>query len=137
MSMKKVFLLVFLFGWAGNAQSNDKLLHFGAGVVSGAAGAFIAHEISGGNKWWAIAGAVGGSLIAGMAKEAIDKNNYGKWDNGDLAATVAGGVTVGVAIEIFHGRKKRKSAQLLDRVAEQLAEGSDWFQEPSQNLNSR
>ncbi len=83
------------------------MLHYGAGVVSGAAGAFIAHKISKGDKWWTITGAVGASLLAGAAKEAIDKRNYGKWDNGDLAATMAGGVTVGIAIEIFHGRRKR------------------------------
>ena len=50
---------------------------------------------------------VGGSLVAGLAKEAIDKNRYGVWDNGDLAATVAGGVTVGVVIELFRGKNRR------------------------------
>lgn len=94
--------------WICLAQvEQDKLLHYGAGVASGAAGAFIAHEISGGNRWWTLTGAVGGSLIAGLAKEAIDKNRYGVWDNGDLAATVAGGVTVGVVIELFRGKKRR------------------------------
>ena len=113
MGMKKLVLLFLLAGYVSHAQ-NDKLLHYGAGIVAGGAGAFLAHEISGGDKWWTIAGAVGGSLLAGAAKEAIDKNRYGTWDNGDLAATVAGGVTVGIAIEIFHGRKKRKSAKRSD-----------------------
>ena len=134
--MKKLILLLFLTGWYSHAQ-NDKLLHFGAGVVSRAAGAFIAHELSGGDKWWMIAGAVGSSLIAGVAKEAIDKGNYGVWDNGDLAATVAGGVTVGIAVEIFHGRKKRKSAELLDRTPDRLVLGADPFQEFSPKSNSR
>lgn len=109
--MKNLVLLLFLFSLVGHAQSDDKLLHYGAGVATGAVGAFIAHEISGGDKWWSIAGALGGSLAAGLAKEAIDKNKYGVWDNGDLAATVAGGVTVGIAIEIFSGRKKRSTAR--------------------------
>ncbi len=109
--MKNLVLLLFLFSLVGHAQSDDKLLHYGAGVATGAVGAFIAHEISGGDKWWSIAGALGGSLAAGLAKEAIDKNKYGVWDNGDLAATMAGGVTVGIAIEIFSGRKKRSTAR--------------------------
>jgi hypothetical protein len=111
--MKKLLLLIFLFSFAGHSQSDDKLLHFGAGVVAGGAGAFIASEISGGDKWWSIAGAVGSSLIAGAAKEVIDKNRSGNWDNGDLAATVAGGITVGIAIEIFSGRKKRRTVRLF------------------------
>lgn len=135
--MKKLLLLIFLACCAGNAQSNDKLLHFGAGVVAGGAGAFLAHEISGGDKWWSIAGAVGGSLIAGMAKEAIDKNKYGTWDNGDLAATVAGGVTVGIAIEIFSGRRKRGTARQPGYEVDSYALVSDPFQELSPNLNSR
>ena len=130
--MKKLLPLILLFSYASNAQSNDKLLHFGAGVVSGAAGAFIAHEISGGDKWWTIAGAVGGSLLAGATKEAIEKNRYGKWDNGDLAATVAGWVTVGIAVEIFHGRKKRKSANRSDDTV-QLVMDADSFGSPPRN----
>lgn len=101
-------LFFLLMGYPLCAQiEQDKFLHYGAGAASGAAGAFIAHEISGGNRWWTLTGAVGGSLIAGMAKEAIDKNRYGVWDNGDLAATVAGGVTVGVVIELFRGKNRR------------------------------
>lgn len=115
---------------------NDKLLHFGAGVVAGGAGAFLAHEISGGDKWWTIAGAVGTSLIAGMAKEAIDKSNYGTWDNGDLAATVAGGVTVGLAIEIFSGRKKNNAASRIRAYENRYAWKENPFQEPGPNLNS-
>ncbi len=119
--MKKLVLLLFLFSIAGQAQSNDKILHFGAGVATGAAGAFIAHELSGGNKWWSIAGAVGGSLMAGLAKETIDKSKGGPWDNGDIAHTVAGGLTVGIAIEIFSGKKKTRTAERNQRRALRLA----------------
>ena len=107
--MKKLLLLFLVISSQPILAQieQDKLLHYGAGVASGAAGAFIAHEISGGNRWWTLTGAVGGSLIAGLAKEAIDKNRYGVWDNGDLAATVAGGVTVGVVIELFRGKNRR------------------------------
>lgn len=135
--MKKLLLGIFLVCCAGNAQSNDKLLHYGAGVVTGAAGAFIAHEISGGNKWWTITGAVGASLLAGTAKEIIDKNKSGNWDNGDLAATVAGGITVGIAIEIFSGRRKRKTARLPDLLQDELVMDLDPFQLPPPKLNSQ
>ncbi|MBC2838568.1 hypothetical protein [Robiginitalea sp. SC105] len=109
-----VLVLLLLSSCCSFSQlQQDKVLHFGAGVVSGAAGAFIAHEISGGDKWWTITGAVGGSLLAGAAKELIDQNRYGKWDNGDLAATVAGGVTVGVVIELFSGRRKKRVGRTL------------------------
>lgn len=135
--MKKLLLLIFLACCAGNAQSNDKLLHFGAGVVAGGAGAFLAHEISNGDKWWTIAGAIGTSLIAGVTKEAIDKWEDGNWDNSELAATVAGGVTVGIAIEIFSGPRKRGTARQPGYEVDSYALVSDPFQELSPNLNSR
>ena len=95
----------------------DKALHFAAGAFSGAAGALIASKISKRNRFWTVTGSVAASLMAGLAKEAIDKGNGGKWDNGDLAATVLGGVTVGVSIELFSKKegkyyvKRKKSAK--------------------------
>ncbi len=134
--MKKLVILLFLCFSAISSAQQDKLLHFGAGVIAGGAGAFLAHEISHGDKWWTIAGAVGGSLIAGVAKEAIDKNSYGTWDNGDLAATVAGGVTVGLAIEIFHGKKKRNTSSRLHEYETLNTWQTDPFQELAPNRNS-
>ena len=137
MILKKLLLFFLLSGFYSHYQDHEILLHYGAGLVAGGAGAFLAHEISGGNKWWTIAGAVGTSLLAGVAKEAIDKWEDGNWDNAELAATVAGGVTVGVTIEIFHGRKKRKSAAHFDSMPEGYVMGPDPFQVPSPKLNSR
>lgn len=88
----------------------DKYLHFGAGVVAGAGGALLASELSDNNRFWTFTGAVGASLLAGLAKEAIDESNYGGWDNADLGATVLGGITAGVTIDIFTGRKRRRAA---------------------------
>ncbi|MGB7394138.1 MAG: hypothetical protein WA913_07085 [Pricia sp.] len=86
----------------------DKVLHFGGGVLSGAAGALVANKLSDGNRFWTFTGAVGGSLIAGVVKETIDQGKSdNRWDNGDLAATVFGGVTVGVTIDLFSGKKRR------------------------------
>ena len=130
LGMKKLVLLFLLAGSVSQAQ--DLGLHYGAGVIAGGAGAFLAHEISGGDKWWTIAGAVGTSLIAGVAKEAIDKWEDGNFDNAELAATVAGGVTVGITIEIFHGQKKRKSAKRSDDTV-QLVMDADSFRSLSRN----
>jgi len=110
----KLTLIILLCSLAQlHAQlENDKLLHFGAGAVSGAFGAFVASELSDGDRGWTFAGAVGSSLIAGLAKEAVDKKNNNNWDNGDLAATVLGGVSVGITIDLFTAKKRRKSKQL-------------------------
>ncbi|WP_297703088.1 hypothetical protein [uncultured Eudoraea sp.] len=111
-----VLLLFMQFTLRGQIEE-DKALHFAAGAVSGAAGALIASKISKRNRFWTVTGSVAASLIAGLAKEAIDKGNGGKWDNGDLAATVLGGVTVGVSIELFSKKsgkyyvKRKKSAK--------------------------
>ncbi|MCO5724132.1 hypothetical protein [Robiginitalea marina] len=107
-----LFPILFLFGspLAIGQVTFDEKLHFGAGIVAGAAGGFVAHKISKGDKWWTIAGAVGTSLVAGVAKEAIDEAQDGDWDNRELAATALGGVVVGVTIEIFSGKKKKKKA---------------------------
>ena len=111
-----VMLLFVQFSMRSQIEE-DKALHFAAGAVSGAAGALIASKISKRNRFWTVTGSVAASQVAGLAKEAIDKGNGGKWDNGDLAATVLGGVTVGVSIELFSKKegkyyvKRKKSAK--------------------------
>ena len=111
-----VMLLFVQFSMRSQIEE-DKALHFAAGAFSGAAGALIASKISKRNRFWTVTGSVAASLVAGLAKEAIDKGNGGKWDNGDLAATVLGGVTVGVSIELFSKKegkyyvKRKKSAK--------------------------
>ncbi|NNF19624.1 MAG: hypothetical protein HKN61_07570 [Flavobacteriaceae bacterium] len=87
----------------------DKALHFAAGTVAGAGGAFVASELSNHKRGWTFVGAVTASLLAGIAKEAIDEKNYNGWDNEDLGATVLGGVTAGVVIDIFTGISRRKN----------------------------
>ncbi len=111
-----VMLLFVQFSMRSQIEE-DKVLHFAAGAFSGAAGALIASKISKRNRFWTVTGSVAASLLAGLTKEAIDKSNGGKWDNGDLAATVLGGVTVGVSIELFSKKegkyyvKRKKSAK--------------------------
>ncbi|MGB5664385.1 hypothetical protein [Eudoraea sp.] len=111
-----VMLLFIQFSMRSQIEE-DKALHFAAGAFSGAAGALIASKISKRNRFWTVTGSVAASLMAGLTKEAIDKGNGGNWDNGDLTATVLGGVTVGVSIELFSKKegkyyvKRKKSAK--------------------------
>ena len=113
--MKNILTLIILLSSLAQLHAqleNDKVLHFGAGALSGAAGAFIASELSDGNRGWTYVGAVGSSLLVGLAKESFDKNKGNEWDNGDLSATVLGGITVGVTIDLFRGKKWRKGKRI-------------------------
>ncbi|MEP2236907.1 MAG: hypothetical protein ABJI22_01025 [Maribacter sp.] len=114
--MKQILaLLLFLFyvNSSYGQFEQDKVLHFLGGNLYGLVGAGIANEISDGDRTWTFVGAVGGSLLIGLAKEGIDQNQYGGWSNEDLLATVLGGVTVGVTIDIFKKKKQRKREQLF------------------------
>ncbi len=97
-----------------NAQvEQDKVLHFGIGALTGAAGAFVASELTDHNRFWTVTGAIATSLLAGIAKEAYDERNNNSWDNADLGATVLGGITVGVTIELFSKKNGRKYGSRL------------------------
>ncbi len=108
--LKCLLLLGFMLPGPGHAQiEQDHLLHFGAGMVAGGAGALVASELSHGSRFWTFAGAVGASVLAGVAKEAIDAGNENNhWDNRDLGATALGGLTVGVVIDLFTAGKRRR-----------------------------
>ncbi len=114
--MKKIAILIFVFisrdQYDGQIGS-DKALHFFGGNLYGLVGAGIASEISDGDRAWTFVGALGGSLLIGLAKESIDEKQYGGWDNADLLATVLGGATIGVTIDIFKKRKQRKRNQIF------------------------
>lgn len=113
--MRTLLLLscVLLLTIKGYSQiGEDKVLHFVGGNLFGMVGAGLANQVSDGNRAWTFVGSVGGSLLIGLAKEGIDQNQYGGWDNSDLLATVLGGVSVGVTIDVFKQKKKRKREQL-------------------------
>ena len=121
--MRFSFLVLVLFVLTSlplKAQvQQDKILHFGIGALSGAAGALIASELSNQNRFWTVTGAVATSLLAGIAKEAYDERQSNSWDNADLGATVLGGITVGITIELFskkNGKRYQSKRGTLDSL---------------------
>ena len=103
------FVLIFIGVTPLKAQvEQDKVVHFAVGAVSGAAGAYVASELSGQNRFWTVTGSIATSLLAGLAKEAMDERRNNSWDNADLGATVLGGITVGITIEMFNKKNGRR-----------------------------
>tara|TARA_R100000458_G_C8051746_1_gene98589 strand:- start:200 stop:529 length:330 start_codon:yes stop_codon:yes gene_type:complete len=109
--MKNIWIaiLIVLFAQAANAQiiERDKQLHFAAGVISSSAGYTYVYSKTKNKKKALIAG-IGTALLVGTLKEIIDsteKNN--RFDKNDLGATVLGGVTISVTINLFNKRKKK------------------------------
>ncbi len=114
-----IFLLCSLVWTTANAQiEHDKALHFLGGNLYGLAGAGIAKQISKGNRWWTFAGAIGGSTLIGLGKEAVDAGQRPNgWDNDDLLATILGGATVGITIDLFTNKKKGRREPSANSVA--------------------
>lgn len=111
--------LVFLVlaSYCHGQVERDKALHFLGGNLFGLAGAGIAKQASDGNRVWTFVGSVAGSTLIGLAKEAVDAGQRENgWDNDDLAATVLGGVTVGVTIDLFS--KKDNKRRLRGRYSQ-------------------
>ncbi|MDP2525226.1 MAG: hypothetical protein ABJO28_17795 [Maribacter dokdonensis] len=106
-----ILFFAFIFGVYVNAQDpSDAAKHIGAGVVIGAAGGYAAHKISDGQRGWKWAGAVGSSLAAGLAKEAIyDQSKGYEWETKDVLYTTLGGVLAGMAIDILTDNSRRRS----------------------------
>ena len=117
--MRTLIPILFLFVLATNCYGQiggDKVLHFVGGSLFGLAGAGGAKHATNGNRVWTFVGAVTGSALAGVAKEAIDAGQRDNgWDNEDLAATILGGITVGIAIDLFS--KKDSNGRLRGRYS--------------------
>ncbi|MEO9510641.1 MAG: hypothetical protein ABJN84_15855 [Flavobacteriaceae bacterium] len=110
--MKKLIPTLVLFMLVAQCHSQierDKALHFLGGNLFGLAGAGIAKQASDGNRVWTFVGAIAGSTLIGLAKESVDAGQRENgWDNEDLAATVLGGLTVGVTIELFSKKRNKR-----------------------------
>ena len=102
-------LFLMLVSHCHGQVERDKALHFLGGNLFGLAGAGIAKQASNGNRIWTFVGSVAGSTLIGLGKEAVDAGQRENgWDNDDLAATILGGVTVGVSIDLFAKKDDRK-----------------------------
>ncbi|MDO1514631.1 hypothetical protein Q2T41_18415 [Maribacter confluentis] len=132
-----VLLVLLTMHTAKGQIESDKALHFLGGNLYGLVGAGIANEISDGDRTWTFIGAVGGSLLIGVAKESIDQKQYGGWDNADLIATVLGGATIGFTIDIFKKRKQRKRDKIFkDAVGENYNYDRETFPVQELKINS-
>ena len=117
--MLRVFPILILFAFLQQSYAQvgrDKVLHFLGGNLYGLAGAGIAKQISDGDRWWTFAGSVAGATLIGLGKEAVDAGQRENgWDNEDLAATILGGVAVGITIDLFTDHKKNNKKQQENR----------------------
>jgi len=138
--MKKILLallLLLLIQSTFGQIEQDKLLHFLGGNLYGLVGAGVANEISDGDRTWTFIGTVGGSLLIGLAKESIDQKQYGGWSNEDLLATVLGGATIGLTIDIFKKKKQRKREKLFrDAVKTAELQYQEKFPIKTKEINS-
>ncbi|WP_199913424.1 hypothetical protein [Flagellimonas amoyensis] len=126
-----VFLV--LVSYCHGQVERDKALHFLGGNLFGLAGAGIAKQASEGNRIWTFVGSVAGSTLIGLAKEAVDAGQRENgWDNDDLAATVLGGVTVGVTIDLFS--KKDDKKRLRGRYSQRDLKKQQPFSYPTSEL---
>ena len=113
-----LFLIFFLVQQSFSQVERDKALHFIGGNLYGLAGAGIAKQISDGNRWWTFAGSIGGATLIGLGKEAVDAGQRENgWDNDDLLATILGGATVGITIDIFTDNNKKKQKKRKGSLA--------------------
>lgn len=107
--MRLFLVSLILCGHVLTAQINDKTLHFMAGGLAGYYGASL--ELSMTSNVHPYLTCVGSALIAGTAKELMDRPTTG-FDKKDLGATVLGGVLSGTIIYIIkrrHAKTKRLS----------------------------
>ncbi|TLP81646.1 hypothetical protein [Maribacter sp. ACAM166] len=107
------FLFLSLSFLSIKAQdSADTVKHFGAGIVIGGVGGYAAHKIFNGQRGWIWAGAVGSSLVAGLAKETLyDQPSGASWEQRDVLFTAIGGVVSALALEVFLGNSRRRGGR--------------------------
>lgn len=93
-----------------NAQfiSEDDMLHFLAGsVISGTTYSIVYNKTK--NKKKAFWFSLGASAFVGLSKEIYDEFIIdGRFDTGEIVATVTGGLVASFTFNIFTGKKKEK-----------------------------
>ncbi|MET6991351.1 hypothetical protein ABXZ36_11905 [Sediminicola arcticus] len=95
----------------GQLIQEDKMLHFGVGAVIGAGTTGVVYGITK-NKTKAVIWGIGLSTLAGITKEVIDHNRYGKADTGDMVATTLGGIFGSFSVKIVLDKKRKRRRRL-------------------------
>ena len=146
--MKLPFFLIVAFFCLGvyGQNSADAAKHFGAGIVIGGAGGYAAHKLFNGQRGWTWTGAVGSSLAASLAKEALyDQPRGADWESRDVVFATLGGVVSGLALDLLlknsrrrgGGRKGRNCGCLVTSVtALPTGQNTLYFENGSHNITS-
>ncbi len=134
--MKRIYTLLAILFLSQQLEAQidrGKTLHFVGGGLFALAGAGIAKKASKGDRWWTFAGAVAGSAVIAVGKEAVDVNSseFG-WSNSDIAYTVFGGVVTGVIIDLSTDHDNKRQQKRLQKLREQnqtaeLSEKEKWI----------
>ena len=115
-NIKKAIAFTFLIGNLGFGQQ-DKVKHFVAGGLVSAATYEFTYKLTNNRKkafWYGL----GAATLAGIAKEVYDINGTG-FDNKDIAATIAGGLTINITIyAITKSKSRRKSKRFYPEMYE-------------------
>jgi len=116
--MKNLILIVLFIlptlSFSQPTMEQDKLQHFFAGTVIGGITYGLVLEESK-NKTTAFIASIAGAVAAGYIKETYDKKHGYSFDNNDFLATVSGGLTIGITLDIFAKDNKRKTSLLRSR----------------------
>jgi hypothetical protein len=105
--MKKLIILL-LIGQMSFAQiPDDKIKHFGAGVLISGLTNMIVYDQTHSRKLAFWSGLTAG-ILAGIGKELIDENKRNAWDNKDLLATTLGSVAVSIPLNFWERKRDKK-----------------------------
>ena len=104
----KTLILFLILSSTCNAQliQQDKVLHFGAGAAIGSASYAVVYDYTK-DKRKAFLACLLSSVIAGTAKEVLDsKKENNKFNAQDLNATILGGLSAGITINILNNKQQ-------------------------------
>jgi hypothetical protein len=109
--LKTLYTLLALSAFTfSNAQfiSEDDMQHFGVGaVISGTTYSIVYNKTKNKSKafWYSFAV----STFSGLTKEVFDEFVFdGRFDTGELVATMTGGFVASYTFNIFTGKQKKK-----------------------------
>ncbi len=105
-----LLILLLLFTTTLSAQyfKDDKIKHFGAGMFFALTANSIVYDYSH-NVFQASLYGLGAAVGIGLGKELYDEFSYGGFDWNDWLATILGGVTIVIPLNILFKRHKRKN----------------------------